>query len=89
MTSDEPDKPARSFDFTSAAECLAQWPEVCERLLACHVAGSDGRCSGCRLATQPAPPWPCTLHVLASMASGVRSRAARRRKRTRRGRHEP
>jgi hypothetical protein len=74
------EKPVKPFDLVAAAECVALWPEVCDGLLAHHVAGPDGRCQGCRLATQLAPPWPCTLRILGAMATDIRTRAATRRR---------
>ena len=48
------------------ADFLAAEPGIAGRLLAVHVAGQDGRCSGCfgRLR----PEWPCQTRWLTTRA---------------------
>jgi hypothetical protein len=42
-----------------AAEIVAAWPGAWARLLVDHVAGPDGRCTGCRAGNRCSPHWPC------------------------------
>jgi hypothetical protein len=51
-----------------AAEIVALWPGAWAQLLGDHVAGSDGRCTGCRAANRCAPHWPCAPAAIALRA---------------------
>ena len=47
---------------------LVRDPDLVARLLAAHVADSDGRCMGCAVDTSLRPPWPCGPQGLAEIA---------------------
>lgn len=51
-----------------AAAVVAGWPQVWARLIDEHVAGPDGRCTGCFKGTRAAPHWPCGLAFLGRRA---------------------
>jgi hypothetical protein len=48
------------------ADVLVAEPGIAPRLLAVHVAGDDGRCSGCLGRLRPA--WPCQTRWLTTRA---------------------
>lgn len=54
--------------LTDVADILSCWPKLVTRLHRIHVAGPDGRCSGCRSQVHPAPVWPCRLASIADAA---------------------
>jgi hypothetical protein len=60
--------------IAEAAQLVKNDPGAAERLLAAHVPGPDGRCTGCgRSMTR----WPCVLVMIARAAQELR--AGRRR----------
>ena len=67
MAGERPTGPERDR-FSEAAGVVAGWPEVWRSLLAIHVAGPDGRCTGCARTNHGAPRWPCALATLGQTA---------------------
>jgi hypothetical protein len=56
--------------FEGAAEVIGTcFPDVAARLLVLHVPDHAGRCRGCRCGNRPAPSSPCSLRVLAEIAT--------------------
>lgn len=47
-----------------AATEIAGIPGLADRLRRLHVAGPDGRCTGCASAPRTAPRWPCRIAVV-------------------------
>ena len=64
--------------WAGVVEQLATWPEVVERLLAEHVAGSDGYCMArsCRRRGYGSPyvPAPCSMRRLGLAAREYQAR---------------
>jgi hypothetical protein len=56
-----------------AAEVVATWPGAWAQLLGVHVAGPDGRCTGCRVGNRCAPHWPCGPAAVALRARRLAS----------------
>lgn len=69
-----------SAAFQSLATALAEMPDVIERLLAEHVSTVDStvpRCVSCTVPGVgiPGALWPCSVHVLATLAAEIRGRS--------------
>ncbi len=69
MIAGSPDDPGRSAAlFQGAAEIVATWPDVWQRLISEHVAGPRGDCQGCPIGLHGGTRWPCGLRTLGEHA---------------------
>jgi hypothetical protein len=55
--------------LTELAALLMTEPASTTTLLAKHVDDGQGKCRGCTLPQRGYQPWPCAIHIAATMAA--------------------